>query len=146
MTRKTRNYIFLIILLLLASVACIGYYMYNKGPRNIKNSSAIEVNAVELYDAYSKDSTAAGKLYTDKILSVTGVVFEAVVNRDQKKVFTLNTNESGAFINCTMEEDTEAMHKGDKIKIKGLCSGIGSGDADLGIKGDVYLTRCYLEK
>jgi hypothetical protein len=33
---------------------------------------------------------------------------------------------------------------GDAIVIKGLCSGLGGGDPDLGILGDVYITRATL--
>jgi hypothetical protein len=128
------------------AVAAIGYFFYNKGPLDVKNSSAIKINAGELYEAFDKDSITAGKKYTDKILAVNGEVNEVSVNQQQKKVVLLKTMSELGFINCTMEEAVENIKIGDKINIKGICSGIGSGDADMGIKGDVYLTRCYLEK
>ena len=146
MSRKTKKYILLFILLLVAAGAAIGYYWYNKGPLDVKSSSAIKINAEELYDAYDKDSTAAGTKYTGKVLAVNGEVNEISLNQQQNKVLLLKTTSDLGFINCTLEETAENIRMGDKINIKGICSGMGSGDADLGIKGDVYLTRCYLEK
>lgn len=144
MTRKAKNYIFLFVLLLALSGIAIGYYFYNKGPVDVKDSNAISIQAGALYDTYDKDSLAAQKKYTGKILAVTGEVNEIAVNQQQKKIVQLKTSAGGAFINCTMEEDIENIQVNDRVNIKGICSGIGAGDADLGIKGDVYLTRCYL--
>jgi hypothetical protein len=146
MNKKGRNSILLIVLLLILSGAGIGFYLYNKGPLDVHDSSAIKVSALQLYDAYIKDSAAAQKKYTDKILEVSGEVHDISLNQQQKKIILLDNGSDGAYINCTMEENAENIHATDVIKIKGICSGIGEGDADLGIKGDVYLTRCYIVK
>lgn len=146
MTKKVRNNILLIILLLILSGAAIGFYFYNKGPVDVQDSSAIKVNAVELYDAYIKDSATAQKKYTGKILEVSGDVHDVSLNQQQKKIVLLDNGSDGSYINCTMEDSTANIHASDKVKIKGICSGIGEGDTDLGIKGDVYLTRCYIVK
>lgn len=124
----------------------IGYYFYNKGPINVKDSSAVKINAGALYQAYRTDSAAAQKEYTAKILLVSGEVYDVSTNQQQKKIILLKGNADGAYINCTMEETLENIHANDKVSIQGICSGIGEGDVDLGIKGDVYLTRCYLAK
>ena len=57
----------------------------------------------------------------------------------------LKTAADGAFINCTMEGKIENINAGNKIVIKGICTGYNF-DADMGIPGDVILTRCYLIK
>lgn len=146
MKKNVRNNILLLLLLLVLTGAGIGYYLYNKGPVDVQDSNAIKVSAVELYDAYIKDSSSAQKKYTDKILEVTGEVHDVSLNQQQKKIVLLDNGSDGAYINCTMEEDVSNIRATNKVTIKGICSGIGEGDADLGIKGDVYLTRCYFVK
>lgn len=133
----------LVILLVIAAIAAVGYYMYNKGPVDVQDSHAQKINAVELYEVFVKDSISANKNYTGKILDVSGEVNEITISQ-QKQIVTLKTNVDGAYINCTMEKNAQGIRVHDKINIKGICSGIGEGDADLGIPGDVYLTRCYI--
>ena len=127
-------------------VAAFGYYLFNKGPVDVKNSSALKTNAIELYEQFNSDSPGSLKKYSGKILQVTGTITTVSLNQKKEKVFLLKTNTGGASINCTMEEDPGAIKLNDIVSIKGICSGIGQGDEDLGIKGDVYLTRCFLIK
>ena len=146
MTSKVKKTILFSILGLVAIAAGIGYYLYNKGPIDVKNATGIKVSATELYDAYSKDSTAAQKKYTDKIIETRGIVTKISQNQQHQAIVMLKTNEGTAFVNCTMEEPAINIKENEAIVIKGICSGIGMGDLELGIKGDVYLTRCYLVK
>jgi hypothetical protein len=139
-----------IILLGIIGIAAIGgaiaYYLYNKGPVDVKSASGIKCTATSLYQVYSKDSLQAKKQYTDKILSVTGIVNQVSQNQQNQAVVLLKTDESGAYINCTMEGVAQSIKEKDAVIIKGICTGIGAGDADMGILGDVYLLRCYQEK
>ena len=146
MNRKIKKNILITLLLVVLSVAAIGYYLYNKGPVDVKNSSAIKIYATELYEQFNTDSTRALKKYSGKIVQVTGVIDALSLNQKKETVVTLKTNTNGAFVNCTMEEILNNININAKINIKGICSGIGQGDEDLGIKADVYLTRCYLIK
>ena len=146
MTRKTKKTILVATLLVAVLGASFGYYLYNKGPLDVKNSSAIKIAASELYNLFSTDSTASLKKYTGKVLLVKGQVSSLSVNQQKEKIILLKTTADAAAINCTMEEDPGNINVNDEVTIKGICSGIGQGDEDLGIKGDVYLTRCFLIK
>ena len=146
MTRKTKKTILVAVLLVAVLGASVGYYLYNKGPMDVKNSSAIKITATELYDLFSKDSTAALKKYAGKVLLVKGLVNSVSVNQQKEKLILLKTTADGASINCTMEEDPGNISATHEVNIQGICSGIGQGDEDLGIKADVYLTRCFLIK
>jgi hypothetical protein len=42
-----------------------------------------------------------------------------------------------------MEGPVENIKETDNIVLKGFCTGMGAGDTDLGIRGDVYMIRCY---
>jgi len=125
---------------LVAAGICIGFYLYNKGPVNVAAADAVNISAPDLYRIYSTD-TAGAKKYSGKILEVTGEVNSFSFNQKKQKIILLKTATAGAFINCTMEVDMDVPANSSVI-IKGICSGIGQGDEDLGIKGDVYLTRC----
>ena len=135
--------LFLLLLLALAVVA-IGYYFYNKGPGDTRDGNALPISATELYQAYARDSMRAQQTYSGKVLLVTGVITKLDTNQQKQVVVSLNTKEPGAFINCSLEKSNVELTLNDEVKIKGFCSGIGQGDADLGIKADVYLTRCWI--
>lgn len=145
MTARKKNIIFLI-LAILVIVAIAGYYFYNKGPVNIKAAAAIKTEATSLYQAFSKDSAGAKKMYWNNILEVSGIVKKVSKNQENQFVVLLQTNEAGAYINCTLEEAVGAPAENSQATLKGICTGMGMGDADLGIMGDVYLVRCYLQK
>ena len=146
MTRKTNKYILLTILLVAVIAASFGYYLYNKGPEDVKSSSATKINAPELYKLFITDSTRALKKYAGQVLQVKGQVTGISLNQQKQQVILLKTAADGAAVNCTMEEDPGKININDEIEVKGICSGIGQGDEDLGIKGDVYLTRSFLIK
>ena len=145
MNRKAKNILTLLLLVALLA-AVFGYYLFNKGPVEVRNSDAIKANAIELYEQFNTDSTAALNKYSGKILQVTGEVTAVSLNQEKQKIILLKTNTGGASVNCTMEEDPGDVKINAVVNIKGICSGIGQGDEDLGIKGDVYLTRCFLIK
>jgi len=144
MNRKTKKNILITVLLLTLLAACFGYYLYNKGPMDIKSSAADKINATELYQLFITDSTRALKKYAGQVLQVKGIVNGISANQQKQKIILLRTTAAGAYINCTMEEDPGKINMNDEIEVKGICSGIGQGDEDLGIKGDVYLTRSFL--
>lgn len=126
--------------------AGIAYYLYNKGPVDVKNASGIKIAAASLYQSFSKDSLLAKKNYSDKIVEASGIVEKISQNQQNQAIIFLKTGENGAFVNCTMEGPAQGIKEKDSISLKGICTGMGMGDADLGILGDVYLVRCYLSK
>ncbi len=124
----------------------VGFYFYNKGPVNIKNAKAMKTGAPALYQSFLKDSAGAKKTYLNNILEVSGLIKKISKNQENQVVVMLQTDESGAYVNCTMEEEVAGLVENKEGTLKGICTGMGMGDADLGIMGDVYLVRCYLVK
>jgi hypothetical protein len=145
LTARKKNIIFLFSAIIIIAAAT-GFYFYNKGPVNISNADAIKIDAVALYEAFSKDSVQAKKNYADKILEVSGVVKQVSKNQQNQVIVMLQTNEAGAFINCTLEGESADLTENKPVLLKGFCTGMGMGDADIGILGDVYLVRCYPTK
>lgn len=117
--------------------------MWNKPHKNVEDAPAIAISAAELYNSYITDSANANQLYTNKVLQVSGEVGQVSVNQQAQQVVLLKTTVDEAFINCTVEGKKISAKAGDKVKIKGICSGYISGDADMGLPGDVFLIRCY---
>ncbi|CAN5892141.1 hypothetical protein BH11BAC4_BH11BAC4_05480 [soil metagenome] len=146
MAGKTTKTILILILLIAVIAVSIGYYMYNKGPGNVKNSSSIKINAAELYRSFITDAAVALKTYAGKIVEVKGRVAGTSINQQKEKIVLLSTAADGGNINCTMEEDPGNLQTNDEVVIKGICSGINQGDGELGIKADVYLTRSFIIK
>lgn len=146
MKSKSKKIIITILAILALAGAGIGYYMYQKGPLDVKSAKGISVSATELYKIYSVDSVKAGQEFTGRVLEVTGTVIDVSENTQQQQVVLLETGVDGAHVNCTLEEKSAGIARGQLLQIKGLASGIGQGDPDLGIAGDVYLARCYHTK
>lgn len=142
---KRKIIISTILLFILIGVS-VGYYLFNKGPVDVKNSAAEKITATGLYERFSNDSAKALKKYAGRVMLVSGKVAAVSVNLQKNKVILLATDTEGAYVNCTLEEDPGNIREGSLVNIKGICSGIGQGDEDLGIKADVYLTGCFLIK
>ncbi len=130
----------------LVATASVGYYFYNKGPENRTNRKTLPVSGSQLYKAYTDDSLTAQKKFSGKVLLVSGTIITIDKNQQQETILNLQTDQEGAYINCTMEEPAPGLQINDQVRIKGICSGMGQGDPDLGIKADVYLTRCQVDK
>lgn len=141
---KHKKNILLALLAIIVISGAVGFYMFNKGPVNVENARAVKTGSVALYAAYLQDSVLAKKKYTDKILEVSGLVMKVSKNQQDQVIVMLQTNEAGAYVNCTMEEKGTRLSENEQVTLKGICTGMGMSDPDLGILGDVYLTRCYL--
>lgn len=138
--------ILLLVFLLVAVIALIGIVMWNKPHKNVNDVDTVKVSADDLYNAFIKDSIDAKKNYINKAVEVTGEVAQVSANQQYQTVILLKTNVEGAYINCTLEQKEAVAIVGTKIVIKGFCNGYNSGDADMGIPGDVILANCYVAK
>jgi flagellar basal body-associated protein FliL len=143
MASKTKK-IGLIALILVLAAGAAGYFLWNKPHKDVSSAKGLQVNAAELYQAFITDSAAANDKYIDKVLEVSGVIKSTSANQQQQIIVALQTNNSDAAVNCTLEQKDAVIKAGAQIKLKGICTGLGEGDADLGIPGDLYLIRCYI--
>jgi hypothetical protein len=141
MNKTFRNII--LILLVIGIIGLVtGYFMWNKPHLDVAKADATAVEAAALYASFSKDSASAKKQYHEKVLVVSGKVHGSIYNQQQQQVITLETGIPEAFVNCTMEKAAGTVSAGSNITIRGICSGMGQGDPDMGIMGDLYMTRC----
>lgn len=149
MSGKTKKTILLVIAGIVLVGAIVGYTMYNKKHFSVATSQpAAIIEATVLHQTFSTDSTTAKAKFTGdevnhKVIQVNGQI--AAIKEDQQgnTIILLKTATDGAFINCTMEGKTENSNAGNKIAIKGICTGYNF-DAEMGIPGDVILVRCVV--
>ena len=140
--RSVKNILFVFVAIVVFALAAV-YLLWNKPHTDILETEAIETNAINLYKIFITDSTGAKATYVNKVLNVSGIVKKVSVNQEHQQIILLKTSEPDASVNCTMEGSAQGIKAGDKILIKGLCVGYISGEADMGLPGDVFLVRCY---
>lgn len=145
MKKNNKHFILFSVGLGLLTIAFIAYYMYNKGPINIEEGSAINVDPVTLYNTYRTDSIRAHKIYDGQIVRLKGEISGVSENTQKEQVILIKTSAAGGYINCTMAKPISGVIAGSKIAVKGICNGIGQADEELGITADVYLTRVIPE-
>jgi hypothetical protein len=121
----------------------IGYKLWNKPHENIKNASAIKINAIALYNTLANDSLYTPSSLINQVLVVSGKVKSVSKNQQKQQVILLETNVPDGSVNCTMEENVKIVKAGDSILLKGICMGYTGGDQDIQLPGDVFLIRCY---
>jgi archaellum component FlaF (FlaF/FlaG flagellin family) len=140
MQGKTKKTIFIFITIAITIAAAIGYTMFNKKHFNVQNATpAAQISAIELHQIFTTDSALAKNKFIGDVTNS--------INKDLQgnTIILLKTSTNGAFINCTMEGEIAAETIGSKIIVKGICTGYNF-DADMGIPGDVIVTRCFITK
>ena len=142
MTGKKKVAAVLLICTVIAALA--GYYMWNKPHLDVAAANAPKIEAGILYNSFITDSSSALKKYGQQVVEVSGTITGISKNQQQQTVLLLSTGVEGASINCTMEGSSDKVTVSEAVSVKGICEGLGQGDADLGILGDLYLVRCYL--
>ena len=144
MNKKTKKIVLITVVAIIVIAAITGYMMWNKPHKDVKDADAVKITAVDLYNIFITDSAKAKSSYTDKVVLVSGEVNRVSLNQQSQQVVFIKTAVTSAFVNCTMEQKAVDCKVGDKVIIKGICSGYIAGDADMGLPGDVFLVRGYL--
>jgi uncharacterized protein YpmB len=143
MRRKFLKYIFFLLVILVAVIVAIGIGVWNKPHENIKDAVAIKTGAEALYQSLSDKTSQAKSMYVNKVVAVTGKVVRVMKNQQEHQVVFLQSGVNGGSVNCTMEENIENIKEGDTLTLKGICIGYSGEDDEMGLRGDVFLVRCY---
>ncbi|MEI8060183.1 MAG: hypothetical protein WCG67_08500 [Ferruginibacter sp.] len=149
MASKTKKTVLFSILGMLLVAAFIGYTKYNKKHFSVTNATpSAKISATELHKTFSSNTTLAsnefiGDEVNHKVIQVTGEVNEIKKDQQGSTILLLKTGIDGAYINCTLELLPKSISIGKTVTIKGICTGYNY-DAEMGIPGDVILTRCLI--
>jgi len=116
----------LILLLVIGALgAGIGYYIYNKPVASLENKKAdVVVSASQLIADYEADEKSADAKYHGKVVEVSGKVADIVTNEGKTTVH-LETPNPMSVITFEMEagSETGALKAGDEATLKGKCTG-----------------------
>ena len=111
---------------LVVALAATLIYHYNKPARNVAAETGIPVTATELYYKFTSNELQANQAYLNKVLQVSGQVLEVKSMPNAAKVVVLNTGDPMFGVVCTLntiEPATGNVRPGEKITIKGVCTG-----------------------
>lgn len=135
--------IFVIVILLIIVVG--GWYAYKmyqqKTPDVVDKRADVTTTAMDLINAFNKDTTAARKQYVDKIIEVTGMVKKA-----DTSAIVLGNPDSESSIVCGVDrrhiDDYKKIKVGSSATLQGNCVGYEKGEEMLGISlgTTVYLS------
>ena len=138
--------IIIIVIVVIGLGAFFGFREWNRENVDLSTSKAsYSIAAPALIEAFEKDTAAAGKQYTDKIISVTGNL-KKIVAEQNSTVFFLGNPEEMSSVQCSMNPDYAknyaALKEDALVTIKGICTGFQSDDL---LGTDVKLSRCVIE-
>lgn len=111
---------------LVATLAGFLIHSYNKPPRSVVSETGIPVTATELYAQFTSDQLQANQVYLNKVLQVSGQVLQVKNTPYAGSVVVLNTGDPLVGIACTLNmtaTTARPVKPGEKITIKGICSG-----------------------
>ena len=116
-------------------MGAIGWYLYSQKPPTADSAPAdATLEAPALFSAFSVDEIAAGKLYNDKVVQVSGIVREVSTEPSGPVNVTLETGDALGGIVCEFAiGQAPDCKKDERVTIKGFCAGYNL---------DVLLQRC----
>lgn len=119
-----KKWIFFAGALLCLIAAGWGYYLYQKPRAGAAHATAaFSVSALQLYQDYSTDETAADKKYGDKIVAVRGTVTDVQRTAHGTNILLAAGTANGG-VNCSFENTEKPMAAiGETISVKGRCTG-----------------------
>jgi hypothetical protein len=138
--------VFLIIILLVTVIAVwYAYAEYNRTNDDLSHTRVTTtVSAAALLSVFEKDSANAVKLYSDKIIAVTGTIKKIEAEGNPAIIF-LGDAAQMSSVQCSMDSTNASAYTplktGDAVTLKGLVSGYRT-DPLFGT--DVILNRCVI--
>ncbi|HLP04414.1 MAG TPA: hypothetical protein VK152_03195 [Paludibacter sp.] len=150
MKTKTIKYGLIIMAFGVLAGISIVLYIFNKPKLNIATAKAdYSLTATELIIAFTENEEAANAKYLSpthgKIIRVAGIISEIGLHNDGTLNILLKEPAMGpGSINCSMGSTetpkAKALKPGDKISIKGECTGY------LDITNEVLMIKCVFDK
>jgi hypothetical protein len=124
----------IIVVFLLLTLIIGGFYIYvstRKHPDRTQEKPEAQVTAADLYNAFTKNSLSASKLYGGKVLHVEGIV-DSIEIIDNRKIILFFLND-GMFgpegVRLSLHEsETREIFIGDNVVLKGYCTGFTESD------------------
>lgn len=128
-----KKIIFLLLLVVAIGGAYYGYSEFNRGLEGVGKAEH-SLTCADLFSEFENDEKAANSKYLGKVVEIDGTISDINTNKEGKTTISL---EGGMLFGVTCElfdgKEASKYKKGQKVKLKGECSGFLS---------DVVLVRC----
>lgn len=133
---KTKRVI-IVVLIIAAVAAVVGYSYYNKPHRDAgKEAAAYTIDAIDLFNAFIADESGANEKYVNLVIEVSGTVIDSKNTEDGTATLMLEAGDPIFGVKCKMTHPLESNDmRGEQVKVKGICSGFNM---------DVELMRCVI--
>ena len=124
------------------------WYIFNeKFTDTLKVDASYNVDAQSLLKEFTENDTLANKKYVEKIITVNGIISE-VETMDSTINLKITDTITNAYIIFAFQneqiEKIKLLKEGDKVSIKGSCSG--GAYIDIAEAESVNFKRCVLNK
>ncbi|MDP5106731.1 MAG: OB-fold putative lipoprotein [Polaribacter sp.] len=140
MKNKKNIFLFTITLLVILMVCYFVFSFYKTSEKNLENETAsLTINSMDLVNSYRINEEKSDRLYTGKIIEVTGFVKEITFLNNRNTILLNSNSETFGLIcdiNPNQKNKIEQLKEHQKIKVKGICKGF--------LK-DVILLNCSLD-
>ncbi len=148
---KRKKIIRYVVLPLLVILAAAAFYIYKEYNRTHKDTAKLKPDyslpAARLVSEFETNEQASNKKYWDKVIRVEGDVKEVLKDDRGFISIALGDTSSLSSVRCSIDsqytKDAGHIRKGDKVAIKGICSGY---NADELLGSDVILVRSVPDK
>ncbi|MDA3931071.1 MAG: hypothetical protein PF541_19140 [Prolixibacteraceae bacterium] len=137
MNKKIKKILFILIPVVIICIVIIAAYTFRKPATSVGNSKAdLSITAIELFTNFENDEENANQIYLGKIIEVTGIVTEVIINQDKTTSIKLDSDNMFGAIICNFNtEEIKNIEEHESITIKGSCSGF---------LMDVILEKCTI--
>lgn len=122
------------ILIIIVSVLIVGiasaylYLRYMPEDSVSVKSTDYVIAAANLVNEYEANAQAADAKYIDRVLEVSGTIYEISTDQNNSTVIIIQDEEMGTGVLCTLTNESQKAAKklkeGDVISIKGTCTGM----------------------
>ncbi len=131
--------VIIVVLIIAAIAAIVGYKYYNKPHRDAgKEEAAYTLEAMDLFNAFVDDESGASEKYVNLVLEVSGTVIDSKNTEDGTSTLMLEAGDPVFGVKCNLTHPLESNDmRGEQVKVKGICSGFNM---------DVELMRCVIVK
>jgi hypothetical protein len=119
-----KSKILLVVSLALGVIAIVAYSQFNRKVQGVEKQKVdVEISASELLLSFEENETAANERFLDKVILVEGEIINIERENEKNTVFLESGNDLSRII-CQLDESvTEMPNVGEKVKVKGICTG-----------------------
>ena len=114
------------LILLLAVAGVVWYFFTEKFTDTAERKADYAVNAVDIIKEFQQNDSLANKKYTEKIISVRGIV-SGIEAADTTVNIKMSDTATGDYIIFAFQQqhlsDAKKLKEGELVSIKGSCSG-----------------------